>query len=145
MNSRLDALQAAILRVKLKHLNGWAEGRVQRAARYGELFRGRKLHNMITLPSVPAECTHVYHQYVIRAPRRDQLKAHLRERGVPSEIYYPAPLHLQRAFAYLGYKPGDLPESEKASREVLALPVFPEMSDEQQDQVVDSIAEFYRS
>ncbi len=133
INSRLDALQAAILRVKLKHLDPWAAGRVQRAERYRRLFQQAGLNDVISLPSVPAKSTHVYHQYVIRAPRRDGLKAHLREHGVPSEIYYPLPLHLQQAFAYLGHKLGDLPESERASREVLALPIFPEMSDEQQE------------
>ena len=145
INSRLDALQAAILRVKLKHLDSWAAGRVGRAERYAKLFHETGLDDVVTLPKVPDKCTHVYHQYVIRAPKRDQLKAHLRECGVPSEIYYPLPLHLQRAFAYLGYKAGDFPESERASQEVLALPVFPEMSDQQQDRVVDSIAAFYRN
>jgi dTDP-4-amino-4,6-dideoxygalactose transaminase len=91
-----------------------------------------------------AKCDHIYNQYVIRAPQRDELKAYLRDCGVPSDIYYPLPLHLQRAFAYLGYKAGDLPESEAASREVLALPIFPEMTDDQQNLVVDSIAAFYR-
>jgi dTDP-4-amino-4,6-dideoxygalactose transaminase len=143
MNSRLDALQAAILRVKLHYLDGWTEGRQKNAARYSELFKGRGLDRMLTLPQVQAGCTHIYNQYVIRAPRRDELKDHLRACGVPSDIYYPIPLHLQRAFAYLGYKPGDLLESERASWEVLALPIFPEMSAGQQDLVVESIARFY--
>ena len=143
MNSRLDALQAAILRVKLRHLDSWAEGRRQKAERYADLFKKHGLDQVIRLPRVQPKCNHVYNQYVIRAPKRDQLKAHLQDCGVPSDIYYPLPLHLQRAFAYLGHKPGDLPESEAASREVLALPVFPEMSTDQQNLVVDSIASFY--
>jgi dTDP-4-amino-4,6-dideoxygalactose transaminase len=143
MNSRLDALQAAILRVKLRYLDQWTEGRRKNAARYLELFQSRGLDRILTLPRVQVGCTLIYNQYVIRAPGRDELKEHLRACGVPSDIYYPKPLHLQRAFAYLGYKPGDLPESEAASREVLALPIFPEMKAEQQDLVVDSIARFY--
>ncbi len=143
MNSRLDALQAAILRVKLRYLDDWTEGRRRNAARYLELFKGRGLDRILTLPQVQEGCTHIYNQYVIRAPRRDELKNHLRACGVSSDIYYPIPLHLQQAFAYLKYKPGDLPESESASREVLALPIFPEMSAGQQDLVVESIARFY--
>jgi dTDP-4-amino-4,6-dideoxygalactose transaminase len=142
MNSRLDALQAAILRVKLRYLDEWTEGRQRNAARYAEVFKSRGLDRILRLPRVQAGCTHIYNQYVIRAPRRDELKEHLRSCGVPSEIYYPIPLHLQRAFAYLGHKPGDLPASEAASREVLALPIFPEMTTEQQDLVVESIASF---
>ena len=143
MNSRLDALQAAILRVKLGHLDTWARARQRKAERYSELFKKRGLDSLIKLPKTLEKCHHIYNQYVIRVPKRDQLKAHLKDCGVPSEIYYPLPLHLQRAFAYLGYKPGDLPESEAASREVLALPVFPEMTAEQQNLVVESIASFY--
>lgn len=144
MNSRLDALQAAILRVKLRHLDSWSEGRRRKAARYDELFTKLGLDHNIRLPQIQTKCSHIYNQYVIRAPRRDELKTFLRDRGVPSEIYYPLPLHLQQAFAYLGYKRGDFPESEAASKEVLALPVFPEMTDDQQSLVVDSIAAFYR-
>ncbi|MGO9125748.1 MAG: DegT/DnrJ/EryC1/StrS family aminotransferase [Terriglobales bacterium] len=143
MNSRLDALQAAILRVKLGHLDFWTEGRQQKAESYSRAFRSRGLDQVMKLPKVLPKCNHIYNQYVIRVPRRDQLKAHLRACGVPTEIYYPTPLHLQRAFNYLGYTPGDLPESETASREVLAVPVFPEMSAEQQSLVVESIAAFY--
>jgi len=143
MNSRLDALQAAILRVKLKYLDLWTKGRRLNAARYAESFTERGLDRTLKLPSVAPNSDHIYNQYVIRAPRRDELKSYLRNCGIPTDIYYPLPLHLQRAFAYLGYKPGDLPEAEKASREVLALPIFPELSTEQQALVVDSIAEFY--
>jgi len=143
INSRLDALQAAILRVKLRHLDSWAAGRKLKAERYAELFEERGLTQVVRLPEVAAQCTHVYNQYVIRAPRRDELKAFFDERGVPSAIYYPLPLHLQRAFAYLGYQRGDLPQSEAASQETLALPIFPEMTKEQQNLVVDLTAEFY--
>ena len=143
MNSRLDALQAAILRVKLRYLDEWTKGRQKNADRYSELFKNRGLDRILTLPSVQPGRNHIYNQYVIRAPRRDELKEALRGCGVPTEIYYPIPLHLQRAFAYLGHKPGAFPEAEAASREVLALPIFPEMSVGQQDLVVDSIATFY--
>lgn len=143
MNSRLDSLQAAILRVKLGHLDSWTLGRQRNANRYSELFRSKGLDSVIKLPKTQQECTHIYNQYVIRAPKRDELKAYLRECGVPTEIYYPIPLHVQQAFTYLGYEQGDMPEAEAASREVLALPVFPEMTTEQQDLVVESIAAFY--
>ncbi len=144
MNSRLDALQATILRVKLRHLDSWAAGRKHKAERYAELLYDHRLTDIVRLPQVAAKCTHVYHQYVIRAPHRDELRAFLRDHGIPSEIYYPMPLHLQRAFHFLGYKLGDLPQSEAASREVLALPIFPEMTDDQQKLVADAIAAFYR-
>lgn len=144
MNSRLDALQAAILRVKLRHLDSWSEGRRRNAARYDELFAKLGLAREIQLPCLAENCTHIFNQYVIRARRRDELKTFLRECGIPCDIYYPLPLHLQKAFAYLGYKSGDFPESETASREVLALPVFPEMTEDQQHLVVDSVAAFYR-
>lgn len=143
INSRLDALQAAILRVKLPHLDAWAIARQRNAERYNESFTRAGLGSVIGLPKLGRNCNHIYNQYVIRAPRRDELKTHLRGCGVPTEIYYPQPLHLQRAFSYLGYKPGDMPHSEAASREVLALPIFPELSSKQQNLVVGSIAAFY--
>jgi dTDP-4-amino-4,6-dideoxygalactose transaminase len=144
MNSRLDALQAAILRVKLPHLDAWSAGRQRNAGRYNQLFRELKLDRHLTLPEIAPRCSHIYNQYVIRAPQRDGLKEHLRHAGIPSEIYYPSPLHLEAAFAYLGYGAGDFPESERASQEVLALPIFPELKADQQKMVVDSIASFYR-
>lgn len=143
INSRLDALQAAILRVKLKHLSHWTAARQLHAESYGHLFAKDGLTRFIKLPSQPQGLVHVFNQYVIRIPHRDQLREHLRSAGIPTEIYYPLPLHLQPAFAYLGYAPGAFPHSEQASREVLALPVFPEMTEEQQRAVVDSIAEFF--
>jgi dTDP-4-amino-4,6-dideoxygalactose transaminase len=143
VNSRLDALQAAILRVKLKHLAPWTRARQQRAARYSALFAEYRLGDRIVLPSVPEVRVHVYNQFVIRCPERDRLREFLRSRGIPTEVYYPSPLHLQPAFAYWGYKPGQLPHAEAACREVLALPIYPELRDEQQMTVVQTIAEFY--
>jgi dTDP-4-amino-4,6-dideoxygalactose transaminase len=142
-NSRLDALQAAVLRVKLPHLDSWAAGRQNRAARYRKLFDEKNLVSFVTYPpQPPAKFHHVYNQFTIRAPLRDDLREALRIAGVPTEIYYPLCLHLQPAFQYLGYKAGALPVAEKASREVLSLPVFPELKDAQQDLVVQSIAAF---
>jgi dTDP-4-amino-4,6-dideoxygalactose transaminase len=143
-NSRLDALQAAVLRVKLPHLDNWATGRQNHADRYRKLFEEKRLTSNLTYPPVPpSNYDHVYNQFTIRARSRDQLKDSLRQAGVPSEIYYPLSLHLQNAFIHLGYKPGDLPNSERASHEVLSLPVYPELSDAKQDRVVESIANFY--
>jgi len=142
-NSRLDALQAAVLRVKLPYLDSWAAGRQNRAERYRKLFKENKLASFVTYPpQTPANFHHVYNQFTTRVTLRDELKESLRIAGVPSEIYYPLCLHLQPAFQYLGYKPGALPVAEKASREVLSLPVFPELKDSQQDLVVRSIAAF---
>jgi dTDP-4-amino-4,6-dideoxygalactose transaminase len=144
-NSRLHALQAAILRVKLRHLDDWTDGRLNRAARYRQLFEQAGLSRFVTAPQAPSsQFHHVYNQFTIRAQRRDALKEHLRSRGIPSEIYYPLCIHLQSAFAHLGYREGQMPQSEKASGEVLSLPVFPELTDAQQDQVVKGIAIFYQ-
>lgn len=142
-NSRLDALQAAILRVKLRHLDSWAKARQRNADRYRTFCFERRLNEFITLPSVLAERCHVYNQFTIRSKQRDQLQQFLRGRGIPTEIYYPYPLHLQAAFSYLGYKAGQFPQSEAASQEALSLPIYPELTEEQQAQVVRAIAEFY--
>jgi dTDP-4-amino-4,6-dideoxygalactose transaminase len=145
-NSRLHALQAAVLRVKLRHLDAWQQGRQNRADRYRRLFESAGLSSFVAAPpQPPAKFEHVYNQFTIRSPRRDELKAFLQSAGVPSEIYYPLCIHLQEAFAYLGHAPGDFPESEKASREVLSLPVYPELPDAQQDRVVQAIADFRSS
>jgi dTDP-4-amino-4,6-dideoxygalactose transaminase len=142
-NSRLDALQAAILRVKLNHLDSWEDARRAHADRYRSLFDAHKLNTLLTYPPAPpAKFRHVYHQFTIRSPFRDELREFLRRAGVPSEIYYPLCLHLQRAFAHLGYAQGDLPIAETASAQVLSLPVFPELSGTQQDLVVKTIADF---
>jgi dTDP-4-amino-4,6-dideoxygalactose transaminase len=143
-NSRLDALQAAVLSVKLRHVDLWSDARAAHAARYDELLRATGLVGTVTLPVSQARTRHIFHQYVLRVPRRDALREHLRARGVGSEIYYPIPLHLQRCFASLGYTAGALPETERAAAEVLALPMYAELSDEQQERVVDAIAAFYR-
>ena len=143
VNSRLDALQAAILRVKLNHVNAWTAARRRNAARYRELFEITGLDRHLTVPVQPEGDLHVYHQFVIRTSHRNQLREHLRKCRIPTEVYYPAPLHLQPAFKYLGYKSGDFPRAESACEQVLALPIFPELAEEQQTLVVDSIAQFF--
>ena len=145
INSRLDAMQAAILRVKLRHLDDWTTARRRNAARYRQLFLDAGLEQKVKAPEEPAGSHHVYNQFVIRASRRDELQAYLRARRIPSEIYYPNPLHLQPAFAYLGHDDGNFPQSERASREVLALPISPELTEEQQTMVVNAMADYYNS
>lgn len=142
MNSRLDALQAAILRVKLGHLEQWAAGRRRNAERYRELFHEFRLETTIRPPITPPGYTHVYNQFTIRVRDRDALREHLQSRSIPTEVYYPKSLHLQKAFAYLGHKEGDFPESEAAAQEVLSLPIYPELTEEQQRSVVAAIADF---
>ena len=152
-NSRLDALQAAVLRVKLKHIDLWNQQRRAVAEKYEALFHATGLVKKgattvdaqapIALLQTRPEAFHIYHQYVVRAHKRDELRAFLTERSIGTEIYYPVPLHLQKSFAYLGYKPGDLPESERAAKESLALPIFPELRDDEQQRVVTAIADFY--
>jgi dTDP-4-amino-4,6-dideoxygalactose transaminase len=152
-NSRLDAMQAAVLRVKLKHIDDWNHARRMLACRYhGLLVSSGLVQNdaqtvsaqaPIALLATLPEAYHIYHQYVVRAFRRDELRTFLTQQGIGTEIYYPVPLHLQQCFAYLGYKAGDLPESERASKEVLALPMFAELREDEQHRVVAAIAEFY--
>jgi dTDP-4-amino-4,6-dideoxygalactose transaminase len=147
-NSRLDTLQAAVLEVKLRYLPGWNQQRRDRAARYDQLFLKAGLaatttNEGIVLPITDPRATHVFHQYVIRAPRRDDLRQHLADHRIGSEIYYPLPLHLQTSLASLGYKRGDFPVSETAAAEVLALPIYPELRDDEQQTVVEAIAAFY--
>jgi dTDP-4-amino-4,6-dideoxygalactose transaminase len=143
INGRLDALQAATLRVKLKYLGKWNGARRANADRYRDMFVDAKLAETITIPEELPGRTHVWHQYVIRAPRRDELLAHLRAKGVGCAVYYPLPLHLQPCFKYLGYKEGAFPAAELASKEVLALPIFPELTEAQQAEVVTGIRDFY--
>jgi len=145
INSRLDALQAAVLRVKLKYLEKWTEGRQRNAARYEALFKQANLLDRVTLPTVTAENRHVYNQYVIRVQRRDQLRTFLQEQGVGTEIYYPLPLHLQVCYKDLGYRPGSFPHAERAAEETLALPIYAELTEDQQAYVVESIKKFYTS
>ena len=147
-NCRLDAIQAAVLRVKLPHVETWNRKRREHAAAYDLLLTQSGLisatgDSPVRVLTRSPHAHHVYHQYVIRVQRRDQLRQFLTDRKIGTEIYYPIPLHLQPVFAYLGYREGDLPESERAAREVLALPMFPELTDEEQQWVVESIAEFY--
>ena len=142
-NFRLDELQAALLAVKLKHLDQWTEQRINNAERYDTLFRKRGLEHQIQLPEIPKNERHVFNQYVIRAPRRDELSHFLESQGIGHDIYYPLPLHLQACFEYLGYKEGDMPASEQAAREVLALPIYPELTQPMQECVVDTFQAFY--
>lgn len=140
-NFRLDELQAAVLRVKLKYLPLWTQARRRNAANYRNLFADAGLLDQIELPEDSAG--HVYNQFVIRCPQRDCLQGYLRSRGVATEIYYPIPLHLQKCFQYLGHRRGDFPRAEAASREALALPVYPELTGDQQRYVVEQISSFY--
>ena len=143
MNSRLDSLQAAVLRVKLPHLAGWTALRQRNAARYTTMILSRGLERFVTLPVAPDGCTHVYNQFTIRTEHRDALRDHLRARGIPTEIYYPLPLHTEPAFLYLGYATGEFPQAERACQQALALPIFPELTEAQQSAVVDAIDEFF--
>jgi dTDP-4-amino-4,6-dideoxygalactose transaminase len=142
-NFRIDALQAAVLRVKLPHVGGWVEGRRANAEGYRELFSNAGLEHTVGLPVAVADRGHTFNQYVIRAPRRDELRAYLADRGIGVAVYYPLPLHLQPCFEGLGYEEGDFPVAEQASREVLALPVFPELAESELEEVVHAIEEFY--
>ncbi len=142
-NSRLDEIQAAILRVKLRHLDAWTTARRRNAQRYAAIFKECGLGDYVKLPVEPPGFFHVYNQFTVRCSDRDRLREFLRRRGIPSQIYYPLPLHLQPAFSYLGHRAGEFPESEKASREVLSVPIYPELSTEQQTAVGRAIAEFY--
>jgi dTDP-4-amino-4,6-dideoxygalactose transaminase len=142
-NFRLDAIQAAVLRVKLKYLDDWTAARQRNAASYRRLFGAAGLRgDEVGLPDEAPERRHIYNQFVIRSRRRDQLMAHLKACQIGSEVYYPVPLHLQECFADLGYRIGDLPASESAAQETLALPIYPELSEEMQAVVVDAIGEF---
>jgi dTDP-4-amino-4,6-dideoxygalactose transaminase len=147
-NCRLDSIQAAVLQVKLRYLPKWNEDRRRLAGRYDELFRlaglaAASTTEGVVLPITDPRATPVFHQYVIRAPRRDALREYLADRKIGSEIYYPLPLHLQTSLKGLGYKQGDFPISEQAALEVLALPIYPELRDDEQDIVVGAISDFY--
>ena len=145
-NFRLDEIQAAVLNVKLPHLDSWSAARQRNAAFYDAAFaRAGLAPKMTTPPAPPRGSRHIYNQYCIRAERRDDLRAHLGTQGVGAEIYYPLPLHMQQCFAYLGHKPEDFPESLRASRETLALPIYPELTEAQLQYVVDSVRNFYQA
>jgi dTDP-4-amino-4,6-dideoxygalactose transaminase len=147
INSRLDSIQAAVLRVKLPHLDSWTTARQSNAARYMELFSQYDLERFVTVPGDESRGRHVWNQFVIRVAdgRRDQLRTHLTQCKVGTEIYYPVPLHMQQCFASLGWRKGDLPETERAAEETLALPIFPELSPAEQRTVVGRIAEFFNA
>ena len=145
LNSRLDEIQAAILRVRLRHLEEWNEDRRQAAARYALLFREAGLLGKVRLPAEAPGNTHIYHQYVTRCEARDELQAHLESKGISSRVYYPLCLHLQPCFRGLGYKEGDFPEAERLSRDCLALPIFPELEAGEQEWLVSEVSEFYRN
>ena len=145
INSRLDTLQAAILLVKFRFLEQWTQERQKKAKRYENLL-GDLAATLpgFQLPITQYENRHIYNQYVVRAPERDRLRQFLQEGGIGTEIYYPVPLHLQECYAFLNHRRGDFPASEKAAEEVLALPIFPELTDDQQAYVVDRIKAFYK-
>lgn len=144
MNSRLDALQAAILKIKLNYLENWIKGRQRNAARYESLCKDANLLDRIALPVVSADTRHAYNQYVIRAPQRDQLRAYLKEKSIGTEIYYPTPLHMQPCYKDLGYGVGSFPQAEQAAQETLALPIYAELTADQQTYVVETIKKFYQ-
>ena len=147
VNSRLDSFQAAVLNIKFASLDRWNEMRQANARRYTELFTAAKLDGVLGLPGWNDRHRHVWNQYVVRVPggRRDALRKHLADAKIGSEIYYPLGLHQQECFAHLGYRTGDLPQTERIAKEVLALPIFPELTAVEQEVVVDRIAAFYRS
>jgi len=143
-NFRLDALQAAVVSAKLKYLDGWTKERQENAAKYRQLFSDAKLEEMITLP-MEKESRHIYNQFIIRCKgKRDDLRGFLNQNGIGTEIYYPLPMHRQACFAHLGYHKGDLPEAEGAAESTLALPIYPELRDDQLAYVVEKITEFYK-
>ncbi len=141
LNSRLDALQAVILTVKLQHLDEWSDGRARNAAYYRKRFEGTP----VAAPQVMPECRHIYNQFVIRVSNRDELRAHLKEKGIGCAIYYPVPLHRQACFSSLGMGSGDMPESERASMETLSIPIFSLLTEEEMDYVATSILEFTKA
>jgi len=140
-NSRLDTLQAAVLLAKLPHLASWSARRREHAAYYTQGLAGL---TPVTPPVVDSCNEHIFHQYTVRVERRDALQAHLKSKGIGSAIYYPVPLHLQNCFSHLGYKRGAFPEAERAAADVLSLPVYPELSRDQLDYVIETIRGFYR-
>jgi dTDP-4-amino-4,6-dideoxygalactose transaminase len=140
----LDGFQGAVLRVKLPHLDAWSDKRKANADLYRQLFTDAGLTEQISLPFERENVRHIYNQYVVRVPRRrDELRSFLTEAGIGTDIYYPVPLHLQECFEYVGYRSGDMPESEKAAAETLALPIYPELTREQQEYVVEQFAKFF--
>ena len=143
-NFRIDELQAAVLRVKLKYLDGWTAARQRNAAYYNAAFAAAELSGNLITPQAAVKGRHIFNQYVVRVQNRDALKDHLTAQGIGTEIYYPVPLHLQKCFSFLKHAPGDFPQSERAAAETLALPIYPELTPTQLDHVIASVAGFYR-
>jgi len=150
-NFRLDTIQAAVLNVKLNYLDGWTRRRQENASRYETLFKqsGLVQQGKVKLPepvyrNAGAKHYHIYNQFVIRVEARDALMGHLKQKDIGSEIYYPVPFHMQECFGYLGYKEGDFPESERAAKETLAIPIYPELASAEQTEVVEAIVSYYR-
>jgi dTDP-4-amino-4,6-dideoxygalactose transaminase len=137
-NFRLDAIQAAVLLVKLPYLDEWSQARRKNAAYYNKKFEG----TVVQTPYIREDCVSIYNQYCIRVPRRDEVVSLLGEKSIGCAVYYPIPLHLQECFAYLGYKQGDFPLSEEAAQQIMAIPVYPELTDEMKDYVADTIIDF---
>jgi dTDP-4-amino-4,6-dideoxygalactose transaminase len=144
-NFRLDELQAAVLVVKLKHLDDWTRARQQNAAWYDQHLGTAELRNVLSTPEARSGYRHIYNQYIVRVQRRDQLREQLTRQRIGTEIYYPIPLHMQKCFDYLGHVPGDCPESLRAAEQTLAIPIYPELSRQQIDHVVETVTEFYRA
>lgn len=144
-NFRIDELQAAVLNVKLKHLDDWTAGRQKNARYYDVAFEDANLGEAVQTPHAGLGVRHIYNQYIIRVQSRDELRGYLTSAGIGTEIYYPIPLHLQQCFAYLGHQAGDFPQAERAAEQTLALPIYPELTHEQLEYVVDTITAFYRS
>ncbi len=149
-NFRLDSLQAAVLNVKLNHLDGWTTRRQENAQRYEMLFQqsGLVQKGKVRLPeavyrNAGQKHYHIYNQFVLRVEKRDDLMMHLKQQGIGAEIYYPVPFHLQECFRYLGHKEGDFPESERAAKETVAIPIYPELTAGQQNEIVGAVASFY--
>jgi dTDP-4-amino-4,6-dideoxygalactose transaminase len=144
INSRLDALQAAVLQIKMKYLDQWTQKRRQNAERYQRLFARTKYADHVTLPPTVSGNFHVYNQFTVRVPKRDELRTFLKEKGVGTEVYYPLPMHLQNCYRDLGHRKGAFPLSEQAADEVMSIPIYAELTEAQQSYVVEMIAEFYR-
>jgi dTDP-4-amino-4,6-dideoxygalactose transaminase len=146
VNSRLDALQAAVLLAKFRYLEQWTNKRRENAAYYNQLFAKSDHQSLgIEIPYVQYNNRHIYNQYVIRVPKRDELSEFLTHEGIGTDVYYPLPLHLQECYRDLGYKEGDFPHAEKAAQDTLALPIYPELTEDQQKYVVTKITEFFRT
>ena len=143
VNSRLDALQAAILQVKLRYLDGWSQKRRENADVYDRLIAEKGLSNIVKPPCRPEGYTHIFNQYTLRVKDRDTLRQHLKDNGIGTEIYYPVPMHIQECFAELGYKKGDMPVSEEAAETTLSLPIYPELTNEMLEYVIDTVVRFY--